>query len=177
MKKILLTILLVLSVTISQSQSWDTSRHIDNYRSLLFNVDVGYEQGIGMDSISRVVTDISIITNPEDVFGFGIGTGIRYYPKQEMTLLPFFVEVRGYPFSYRKLFLPYISLKLGHSFNINENFTPVGWMMTPGFGVMYENRKYKFYSLSITYSYQEIQNDNPPNDNYNGIGLNLGYTF
>jgi len=177
MKKILLTILLVFIVTFSYSQIWNNTRHTDLYKPILLNFEVGYEYGVGMDSISRTVTDFSVIITPNNVFGFGAGTGLRYYYEKEIVLLPVYIEIRGYPFTYRKSWLPYISMKVGHTFNLTESFNPEGLMVTPSIGMMYENRNQKYYSISINYSIQSIEQPNPPNENWNGIGLNFGYSF
>lgn len=177
MKKIILTILLVFIVTFSYSQTWNNTRHTDLYKTILVNFEVGYEYGVGMDSISRTVTDFSVIITPDNVFGFGAGTGIRYYPKLEQVILPVFIEIRGYPFTYRKTWLPYVAVKLGHSFDLTDSFNPIGFMTTPSVGMMYENRNNKYYSISISYSIQSIEQPQPPNENYNGIGINFGYSF
>lgn len=176
MKKILVILLLLITMS-GYSQSWNTTRHTDLYKSILINIEVGYEYGLGLDSISRTVTDFSLIITPDNFFGFGAGFGLRYYPDIEQVLLPIYVEIRGYPFTYRKLWLPYVAVKLGHSFELTDNFHPTGFMATPSVGIMYENRNNKFYSIAISYSIQSIEQPRPPNENYNGIGLSLGYSF
>ena len=172
-----MTIFFVMLVTFSYSQVWDDTRTTDLYKPIFFNVEIGHEFGVGNDSISRTVFDFSVMGNPDEHFSIGAGTGIRYYRLQEMVLLPIFIDIRGYPFTYRKTWIPYVSLKLGHTFNLSDNFDPIGFMVTPSAGMMYENRKNKFYSISINYSIQSVEQPQPPNVNWNGIGLIFGYSF
>jgi hypothetical protein len=178
MKKGILMILFIFIVTLSYSQNWNNTRNTEQYKSSYLNVEVGYEFGIGMDSINRVVTDFSLLINPSTKFEVGIGTGLRFYSKQEMVLLPIYIDIRVYPYEFRRTsWMPYISAKLGHSFNLSDSFNPIGFMVTPSVGAMYETRKYKFYSLSLTYSIQSVEQPQPPNENWNGLGLMFGYTF
>ena len=175
MKKILVTLFLLITMS-GYSQMWDTQRKTDLDKTFFVNTEVGYEFGIGDNHQNRISFDVTAIHNPESAFSFGIGTGIRYY-EDETTLMPIFGEIRAYPFSYRRLFLPFASLKMGYSFNLSESFDPVGFMTTPSIGISYENYRNKFYNLSVGYAIQSIKNDRPPNDNSNGIALIFGITF
>jgi len=177
MKKLFWTILFVLTFTLVQSQSWDTTRKPDLYRTLLFNTELGYIMGVGNDSINRTVTDFSIMTNPDSMFGFGMGVGLRYYHQRDRLLIPIYLEMRAYPFSYRRNFLPYIGIKVGYSFDTQSEYDSPGMLVTPNIGVLFDNGRDKFYSLSVIYELQSIIRPYPPNKNFGGLGLQLGYTF
>ena len=175
MKKLLVILLLLITMS-GYSQIWNTTRQTDLDKKIYVTTELGYEIYVNGEGESRPSFDIIVMTNPEDMFTFGVGTGIRYY-NQDFILLPIYGEVRAYPFTYRKNLLPFMSVKLGYSFNTADSFESVGIFTMPSIGISFENWHKQYYSLSVGYTMQSITNLHPPNDVSGAIAIIFVVTF
>ena len=171
MKKLFIT-LIVSIFALSSMYAGNNSRV--NY---LGEVYLGNSFGVGENPNNRTHLHTVHGIKIGNYFSTGLGTGLDlYYDGGDfMTLVPIFLNVKGYLPLNDKL-APYVSMDFGGSFGVGDSSPMSGLMFTPAVGL-----KIKSFNIQFAYAIQkfsiDLQDWGVLNFNCNAIQLKVGYLF
>lgn len=185
MKKILLLIAIFLAgVPAMYSQSPHQTVSTENGSTIkggrLFT-DLGYVFGVGEYGDRRVELNASYGYQFNPYFFLGAGTGVHCWSFEEF-LIPLFAELRG-TFTKGRI-APFLSFRIGYSFNANESFEDVGIYLSPFAGVRIMQSGKRALNVSVGYSGQEDKFNIPSyygryerKEFMSGVAIKVGYEF
>ncbi len=146
-------------------------------------VEMGYLLGVGDYDLDRVKFDIIIGYQLNPYFSLGVGAGGRFYTDAEKLLVPFFADFRIYPL--KKNISPYLSLGIGYSFDVENDFEGVGLLLSPAIGAnfkisnktaVYVGIGYEMQNIKISY-YDYLGRYDEKEESLGAVCFNLGVSF
>ena len=146
------------------------------------SITLGYQLGVGDYGVSRVKLDLSAGYRIDPHISLGAGIGARQYPDFKATLLPVYVDFRGWLLTTRVS--PFFSFQVGTMFHMSKDFENVGIFVSPNLGVSsrfsdgtsmhfsigYEYQRMDFYRQAYGYAEQF-------NGNCGAVSINIGVAF
>lgn len=147
-------------------------------------VEGGFTAGLGNWNLHRLEVLTSHGYEFSPYFFAGAGTGLQYYTLPESFLLPLYADFRSTLLPGRKV-SPTIGLKLGYSFNVSDEVTPMGLFASPAVGVRCAVRSRNAVRFELGYAVQQGEAFisvpwaglfvKPIN--MNGLAIRIGYEF
>ncbi len=139
-------------------------------------VELAYHIDAGKYGINGKELDFISSYQINPYFSLGVGMGLRYYPDVLTTLVPVFGDFRVYFIDNN--FSPYLSLGVGLSYNVSENWEKVGGVFCSTVGVSFKVAEEFAVNAGVGFS---LQNINSYFGSYSSdadvIKLNFGFSF
>lgn len=172
MKKLsLLVVLCFAALGVASAQSYTVNRyeskfgHIRRSTPIQYRGEayVGYSVGIGDGAIDRFNVHTIHGVQIGDYFSTGLGTGVDIYFEdgETGTVIPVFLNLKGYLPLDRDI-TPYLSFDVGGGFGVGDAFSGLsGFMCAPAVGV-----QWRMFQAQLGYTLQQFSES--------GLSLNMG---
>ena len=138
-------------------------------------IEMGYQFGVGAYRLDRLKVNIINGYQINPYFSLGIGTGMRYYFYEEAALIPIFADFRA-NFIDNKI-SPYLSLGLGYSFNVMNEFKGFGFLVNPTLGVSFKVSDKVAFNVGVGYDLQKLKFYEYEDNSLDAISINIGISF
>lgn len=145
--------------------------------------EIGYLVGSGDLKRDRFKFDIINSVQMNQYFALGFGTGIRYYFKDELVILPYYFDLRATLMNSE--ISPYLSVGIGYSLNASNSFKGFGFMLIPTAGMSFKVTERSDINIGLGYEMQRTKvyyysysgGGYYSTENVGAINLILGFTF
>ena len=108
-------------------------------------------------------------------FSLGVGSGLRYYLPELWPVVPLFANftVRN-P---KEKISPFLSLNVGHTFDLGHDIDPVGFLLDPSLGIKIKTSGRISLNLAINYEMHFISNYHTPYKELGPVCILLGISI